>query len=117
MRTYLAIPAEDADLALTLGAVRDPKVGQYFAPSGVDLAVFHPWLPAEPKAGALATAQRGISLTELLARVGSAIDHAFPRAEWVRIEISSLNDKSGHVYLDAIDRDPAGKELSKSRAC
>jgi exodeoxyribonuclease VII large subunit len=116
MRTYLAIPAEDADLALTLGAVRDPKVGQYFAPSGVDLAMFHPWLPAEPKAGALATAQRGISLTELLARVGSVIDHAFPRAEWVRIEISSLNDKSGHVYLDAIDRDPAGKELSKSRA-
>ena len=116
MKTYLAIPAEDEGRALTLGAMLDPASGQYFVPSGTKLSLFQAWLPAEVTPGALATAKTGISLSELLSRIGTAIDRAFPRPEWVRIEISDLNSKNGHVYLDAVDRDASGNALSKSRA-
>lgn len=116
MQTPLTIPAEDQSTAVALGAVRDRKNGQFFAPPGADLAVFHAWLPASPHSTALAAPKQGVSLTELLQRVTAAIDNAFPRAEWVRIEISSLTRRNGHVYLDAVDRDESGNELSKSRA-
>lgn len=116
MQTPLIIPAEDRSTAVALGAVLDRNSGQFFAPPGADLAVFHAWLPASPHSTALAAPKQGVSLTELLQRVTAAIDNAFPRAEWVRIEISSLTRRNGHVYLDAVDRDESGKELSKSRA-
>jgi exodeoxyribonuclease VII large subunit len=116
MQTILTIPAADQSAALALGAVLDPSSGQFFAPAGADLATFRAWLPMQPLSGALAAPARGLSLTELLNRVTAAVDNAFPHAEWVRIEISSLTKRNGHIYLDAIDRDESGKELSKSRA-
>jgi exodeoxyribonuclease VII large subunit len=116
MQTILTIPAADQSAAVALGAVLDPKSGQFFAPAGVDLAVFRAWMPTQPPATALAAPTRGLSLTELLHRVTTAVENAFPHAEWVRIEISSLTSRNGHMYLDAVDRDESGKELSKSRA-
>jgi exodeoxyribonuclease VII large subunit len=116
MQTILTIPAEDQGTAVALGAVLDSKSGQFFAPAGIDLAVFRAWMPAQRQTTALAAPPRGLSLTELLQRVSAAVENAFPRAEWVRIEISSLTSRNGHMYLDAVDRDESGKELSKSRA-
>jgi exodeoxyribonuclease VII large subunit len=116
MLTILTVPAEDQGAAVALGAMLDPQTGQFFAPAGVDLAVFRAWMPARPPLTAIAAPTRGLSLTELLHRVTAAVENAFPHAEWVRIEISSLTSRNGHMYLDAVDRDESGKELSKSRA-
>jgi exodeoxyribonuclease VII large subunit len=116
MKTLLSVPDHDTASALTLGALLDPVSGSYFVPAGLELAQFSAWLPAASMTGELATAPRGISLTQLLSRMSAAVEHAFPRPEWVRIEISSLATKNGHMYLDAVDRDPNGAELSKSRA-
>jgi exodeoxyribonuclease VII large subunit len=116
MRMLLTIPAEDQRLALTLGALHDPKNNQFFTPPGADLAVFQPWLPANVQPGALATAIRGISLTELLSRVNEVVARAFPKAEWVRLEISNIHSRNGYMLLDVVDRDASGKELSKSKA-
>ena len=116
MQTPLIIPSEEQNKAVALGAVFDHKTGQFFAPPGADLAVFSPWLPTSKRTMTMAAPKQGVSLTELLQRVSEAIDSAFPRAEWVRIEISSLTSRNGHMYLDAVDRDESGKELSKSRA-
>lgn len=116
MQTPLIIPADDQSTALALGAVLDRKSGKFFAPPGADLTLFQAWLPSPQQSTAIAAPKQGVSLTELLQRVTAAIDSAFPRAEWVRIEISSLSSRNGHMYLDAVDRDESGKELSKSRA-
>jgi exodeoxyribonuclease VII large subunit len=116
MRTYLTVPAEDESLAVTLGAIRDPECGQFFAPTGANLGPFEPWLAAATASRAIGISTEGISLTELLSRASSAINQAFPRPEWVRIEISSLAIKNGYMALDAVDRDPSGMELSKARA-
>jgi exodeoxyribonuclease VII large subunit len=116
MLTILTVPAEDQGAAVALGAMLDPRTGQFFAPAGVDLAVFQAWMPAHPPSSALAAPTRGLSLTELLRQVTAAVENAFPHPEWVRIEISSLTSRNGHMYLDAVDRDESGKELSKARA-
>lgn len=118
MNNLLNIPAEDREKALTLGALLDAKSGQLFVPVGMELTQFNAWLPQPNQPGTIALVpQHGISLTELLARAKSAIGSAFPRPEWVRIEISDLKERAnGHRYLEAIERDTEGKELSKSRA-
>ena len=101
-----------------LGALLDPKSGQLFVPAGIELTQFNAWLPQPNPAGTIALSpQHGISLTELLARAAQAVNSAFSRPEWVRVEISDLKKRgTGHVYLDAVDRDAEGNELSKSRA-
>jgi exodeoxyribonuclease VII large subunit len=116
MRTHLSVPVEDRSLALTLGAQLDQINGQFFAPSGADLTVFQSWLPAHIQLGTLTTAPRGISLTELLSRVSAVVEVAFPKAEWVRLEISNIHSRNGYMLLDVVDRDESGKELSKSKA-
>ncbi len=116
MTTYLTIPDEEKALALALGASRDPASGLVFVPAGAELTQFQSWLPAGVPTGALAAPAKGITLTLLLSRIGDAIAHALPRPEWVRIEISALSSKNGHLYLGVVDRDESGKELAKSRA-
>lgn len=118
MTILLNITAEDQERALLLGALLDTKSGQLFVPAGIELTQFNAWLPQPNPPGTIAlTPQHGISLTELLTRATGAINNAFPRPEWVRIEISDLKKRgAGHVYLDAVDRDINGNELSKTRA-
>lgn len=116
MTTYLTIEEAKQHHAISLGASVD-ALGRLFVPAGSDLTLFKTWLPTSAGQNALVTAPKGISLTDLLARAGAAIDNAFPRPEWVRIEISNLTiHTSGHVYIDAIDRDENAVALSKSRA-
>src|SRR5437899_11457403 len=116
MTTYLTIQEVDEKRAIALGASVD-ALGRLFVPAGSDPALFNHWRPAAATRNALVAAPIGISLSDLLARGRAAINRAFPRPEWVRIEISNLSiHASGHVYIDAIDRDKNAVELSKSRA-
>lgn len=116
MKTFLNIPAEDTKHALTLGAMLDQDTGSYFVPEGTELANFGRWLPQDLSVNALSIPKSGISLGQLLTRLTSAVSDAFPRPEWVRLEINGLSSRTGHVYLDAVDRDETGSELAKCRA-
>jgi exodeoxyribonuclease VII large subunit len=117
MKILLTVPAEDAERALTLGALFDEADGSYFVPAGTELAQFQPWLPVGTSASALTIpTQKGVSLTQLLSRVSDAVSVAFPRSEWVKLEIATLRSNGGHLYFDAVDRAPDGRELSKAKA-
>ncbi|MBV8401893.1 MAG: toprim domain-containing protein [Acetobacteraceae bacterium] len=45
-RTYLAVPFQEKDEAKQLGARWDGRLKAWYVPAGMDLAAFHPWLPA-----------------------------------------------------------------------
>lgn len=117
MKTFLSVPVEDSDLALSFGAQLDAKTGQLFVPQGLALAPFSAWLPPKQDSLAISILQgRGVSLSDLLGRVAGAINTAFEDPVWVRIEISQLQMHSGHLYIAAVDRDQNGKEKAKARA-
>ena len=44
-----------------------------------------------------------LTLSELCARIGEALDDALAPSYWVKAEVSSLSRKGGHLYLDLID--------------
>lgn len=44
-----------------------------------------------------------LSLTELCALVGEALDYSLEPSYWVKAEISSLSERGGHMYLELID--------------
>lgn len=117
MKTFLSVPAEDSELALSCGAQLDAATGQLFVPQGLALAPFSAWLPSSRERLAISILQgRGVSLSDLLGRVAGAIKTAFEDPIWVRIEISQLQMHSGHLYIAAVDRDQDGKEKAKARA-
>ena len=43
------------------------------------------------------------TLTELCALIGEALDDSLASSYWVKAEISSLSEKSGHLYLELIE--------------
>ena len=53
-----------------------------------------------------------LSIATLLDQVQAAITRAFPRGQlvWVRGEIQSITDRTGHCYIDLVDPDaPRGR--------
>ena len=57
--------------------------------------------------------EKGVALTELLARVKGVIDRGLPDAVWVRAEISELRGKNGHLYLTLCERNERGDILAQ----
>ena len=54
-----------------------------------------------------------ITLTELCAIIGDALDTGLAPTYWVKAEISSLSERSGHLYLDLVD----GKSAKMRATC
>lgn len=44
-----------------------------------------------------------LTLTELCALIGEALDEGLDASYWVKAEISSLSERSGHMYLDLVE--------------
>lgn len=63
-----------------------------------------------------ATASRGCRLSALLRRVGEIIEAQAGVPVWVRSELSAVNDRGGHLYLDLVEHDDAGVAVAKARA-
>lgn len=60
-----------------------------------------------------------LTLTELCALIGEALDDHLESSYWVKAEISSLSARGGHLYLELVDSPPsggAGGGLAKMRA-
>ena len=105
-RIDLKVPFVEKDQAKVHGARWDRENQTWYAPPGTDLDNLKRWLPrgvvlesSEPDPTPTKAAEKGIALTELLDRVKGVINEGFPKAEWVRAEISELRDKNGHLYL------------------
>ena len=54
-----------------------------------------------------------LTLTELCALIGEALDDSLNPSYWVKAEISSLGEKGGHLYLELID----GKSAKMRATC
>jgi exodeoxyribonuclease VII large subunit len=92
------------------------------------MAAEAPAAPAAPTANDLATRQpgstlgsikplsKGVSLSQLLARVGQAVAQVAPKGEWVRVEVVKADLRRGHVYLELTERTAAGEAVAQARA-
>lgn len=54
-----------------------------------------------------------LTLTELCALIGEALDSSLDASYWVKAEISSLSEKGGHMYLELVD----GKSAKMRATC
>jgi exodeoxyribonuclease VII large subunit len=140
---YLNAGYKDRELVKALGARWDPDRRRWYVPEGRDLAPFASWLPeipagplavmateaaAAPAAndlairqpsstlGAIKTLSKGVSLSQLLARVGQAVAQVAPKGEWVRVEVVKADLRRGHVYLELTERTAAGEAVAQARA-
>ena len=129
-RQYLDVPYRSKDAAKGLGARFDGSVKRWYVEAGVDLAPFAAWLPAEAATAApthrtmalpdgavseLVVSKRGISLSQLLSGVATAVARAFPESIWTLVEVSEASVRNGHVYLDLSERDSQGQLIAKAR--
>ena len=119
-RIDLKVPFVEKDQAKVHGARWDRENQTWYAPPGTDLENLKRWLPrgvvlesSEPDPTPTKAAEKGIALTELLDRVKGVINEGFPRAEWVRAEISELRGKNGHLYLTLCERNDQGDILAQ----
>ena len=56
------------------------------------------------------------SLAEFCAQISDALDRSFPETYWVRCEIASLSEKSGHLYMDLVEKRQRGLFVARQRA-
>ncbi len=56
------------------------------------------------------------SLAEFCAQISDALDRSFPKTYWVRCEIASLSEKSGHLYMDLVEKGQRGLFVARQRA-
>ena len=112
-RIDLRVPYSEKDQAKVHGAQWDSENRTWYAPPGTDLRNLKRWLPKgvleeTPDPAPAKTAEKGIALTELLGRVKGVIDEGFPKADWIRAEISELRGKNGHLYLTCVSERKSG---------
>ena len=119
-RIDLRVPYAQKEEAKAFGARWDQGNQTWYAPPGTNLEHLKRWLPEgvldEPEEPfPKAEPQKGIALTELLARVKGVVDQGLPDAIWVRAEISELRGKNGHLYLTLTERNDEGKPLAQCK--
>lgn len=56
------------------------------------------------------------SLAEFCAQISDALERSFPETYWVRCEIASLSEKSGHLYMDLVEKGQRGLFVARQRA-
>ena len=123
LRIDLNVPYAEKEDAKALGARWDEGRKRWYAPPGTDVRHLKRWLPHDPGApivhgptsGLDAEPRQGISLRELLARVKGLVERGLPEAFWVRVEISELRGKNGHLYPTLAERNERGDVLAQCK--
>ena len=126
-KTFLNVSFKQKDRAKALGARWDPEAGQWYVPAGIALTAFGEWLPsfsltqqviAASPSSELASPEplnkNGLSLSQLLSGVTTAVAEAFRQGVWTRAEVLNVSVKTGHVYLELSERDSDGRVLAKA---
>jgi exodeoxyribonuclease VII large subunit len=121
-RIDLRVPYAQKEEAKAFGARWDRDNQTWYAPPGTDLENLKRWLPEgvrdedrHPAPSSNGDPEKGIALTELLARVKGVVDQGLPDAIWVRAEISELRGKNGHNYLTLCERNERGDVLAQTK--
>lgn len=134
---YLQVSFAEKDRVKQLGARWDASKRHWYVPAGVALQPFAPWLPvdlmvqgalehqvgasSEPEisphhyATADSTGNKGISLTQLMQTLASAVQKAFVNAIWVTAEVTEVHQRQGHWYL-SLAESHNGQQLAQVRA-
>ena len=120
MTTYLNVPFRDKAEAKARGARWDSAARKWFVPVGRDLAPFAGWLPVDPArladpAGVDEPSKGGVSLSQLLGGVATAVEQVFRQGVWTIAEVMRVDGES-HVYLELAERDAVGALVAKARA-
>jgi exodeoxyribonuclease VII large subunit len=129
--TYLTVPFSQKDKAKALGARWDTVQKQWYAPSGMELSLFGAWLPAGEKASEAnvslsrdlitptetmpAEKPPGVTLSQLLSGVESAVAQAYEQGVWTRVDVVNVSVKNKHVYLELSERDESGNVIAQAR--
>ena len=126
VRLDLTVPYARKEEAKALGARWDGTRRLWYAPAGTDLRGFDErWFPdgfpltvgeaAPAEAFADGEPEKGITLSELLARLKGVITQGMPESVWVRAEISELSAKNGNLYLQLTERTERGDPLGRAK--
>ena len=59
---------------------------------------------------------KSYSLAELCALISDELGRSFPETYWVRCGIASLSEKSGHLYMDLVEKGQRGLFVARQRA-
>lgn len=135
VEAFLTAAFKDKERVKALGAKWDPDQRKWYVPSGLDLAPFTAWLPAEagqgtvvpstagsvavasePTSTGLAVARKGTPLSELLAGVAQSVAQAFKAGVWTMVEVVDTRLSNGHVYIEVSERNSSGSVLAKANA-
>lgn len=134
MNQYLEVPFREKDAAKALGARWDGGAKKWYVPAGTALAPFSSWLPAGSTTDIaerfdavteiktvtsdsrdLALAEKGISLSQLLAGVSQLVANAYKSPVWTMVEVVEVSGRNGHVYLDLSERSVDGRMLARAK--
>lgn len=118
MTTYLNVPFRERTEAKAKGARWDSEARKWFVPIGRELEPFTSWLPVDPSKLAsqeLTEPGKGVPLSQLLAGVATAVEHAFRQGVWTMAEVVRV-DGDPHVYLELAERDANGSLIAKAKA-
>ncbi len=125
---FLNVTYAEKDSVKALGARWNVQLRKWYVPEGTELAPFARWLPDGliPDAQVLAaTAENsgpyevagitGVPLSQLLGRVRGLVQQAFGQAVWTLVDVSGVQARNGHVYLELAERDGTGAVLAQAR--
>lgn len=132
---YIRVPFREKDEAKSLGARWDRDASSWYVPSGLDLAPFSKWLPAEvtttlpattapiaatsdltsPTSSTDLDVQKGIALSQLLAGVATAVSATFREGIWVQAEVMKVDARNQNVYLELSERTVDGQVAATGR--
>lgn len=133
---YLTVPFKDKDIVKALGARWDGKNRQWFVSKDQE-SRFQRWVKRgedellAPKTEGtdlsleslssrvqVSTERVGASLSSILFEVSEAVRRAWPASRWVIAELASIrtHQSSGHIYLELVEHDSAGREIAKANA-
>lgn len=96
-------PGEGADNQTPLFPLNSSEPAAPSAPVTDALSIKH--VPAVPK---------GITLFNLLAGVANAVAAAYRIGIWTTVEVTAVNSRSGHFYLELSERDVNGSLVAKA---
>ncbi|OYD52929.1 exodeoxyribonuclease VII large subunit [Thauera propionica] len=136
MPTYLTTTYQEREQAKALGARWDGGAKRWYVPDGLDPAPFAKWLPSDhpalvdlpsPLSSALPATQaaqsssvtladKGMSLSSLLAGVAQAVAQAYEAGVWAKVEVTKIDSRRGHVYLELAERTGEGVAIAQARA-
>lgn len=131
-RTYLTTTFKEKDKVKALGARWDREAGQWYVPTGLDLALFQTWLPAGAEghevaatmfeadiaspSRTLSTQVKGVPLSRLLGGVAAAVAQTFAEGVWTTAEVVRASTSKGHWYLELSERNSQGEVLAQAQA-